>query len=224
MAAELPDELTLEILSHTLRLPDEQFEKHSDLDITQVNSAACLAVCKSWLQIGTPLLYHTVVLRSNSQADALALSLRDNKTRGPLIERLRIEGGYGGVMYAIIKAARNVKVLCLTLYVRAVENVSGLCRALPMLRPTRVVLYDQAYQALNNNQTSMLRETLNSCIKKWKTMVRIVVDLHRHPSKECVCYRNNCISLILIPRKCIIFRPPSMLLRKLSKMRHLYGS
>lgn len=176
MAIELPDELTLEILSHTLRLSDERFE--SQTDVAQVNSAACLAVCKSWLQIGTPLLYHTVVLGSSPQAEALALSLRENKTRGHLIERLRIEGGYGGVMYPIIKAAPNIKALCLTLSVPASDNVYGLCRALPMLRPTRVILYDQLYQGLDNKPTSMLHETLNSCIKKWKTVV-------------CVCRRKS---------------------------------
>ncbi|KAF9457470.1 hypothetical protein BDZ94DRAFT_1273075 [Collybia nuda] len=169
--SSLPDELVLEILSHALWLPDDQFESQSDFPL--IRSARCLAVCKSWFRIGIPLLYHSVVLRSSLQAEALALSLRENKSRGRLIERLRIEGGYGGATYNIVKAASKVKVLCLTLYISASDNVSGLRRALPMLRPTRVVLYDQIRRGLDNQQTITLHETLNSCITKWKTMKQL---------------------------------------------------
>jgi hypothetical protein len=179
MAVELPDELNLEILSHVFRITDELFESQVNI-ISPLNSPRCLAVCKKWLQIGTPLLYHTIILRSSSQAEALALSLRENKGRGYLIERLRVEGGYGGVMYNIIKAASNVKVLCLTLYIFPLDNVSGLCRALPMLRPTRVVLYDQVRQGLDNEHNSALHETLNYCIRKWKSMVRITTISYKH--------------------------------------------
>lgn len=185
MAIELPDELTFEILLHSLRLPDERFESQSDIPLA--NSAVCLAVCKSWLRIGTPLLYQSVVLRSSSQAEALALSLRESKTRGRLIERLRIEGGYGGVMYAIVKATPNVKALCLTLYVSTLDNVSGLCRALPMMRPIRVVLYDRTRQGLGNAQTFMLHETLNSCIKKrWKTMVCVDINPYMYQATSLI--------------------------------------
>lgn len=172
MSIELPDELVVQILSQTsLWMHDEQFETQNGHPVN--SGAGYLAVCKSWFRVGIPFLYHTIVLRSPKQAAALALIFRGDRTRGRLVQRLRIEAGIGGIMYSIVKATPWVKTLCLTLFVSNKDNVSGLCRALPLLDPTRVVLYDRYREnSLVNPGTWKLREVLEACLSgKWTKMV-----------------------------------------------------
>lgn len=64
MATTLPDEIVLEILSPALKVSDELF-----LDTSYVSpfanytpsTSAYLLVCKDWLRVATPLLFHVVV-------------------------------------------------------------------------------------------------------------------------------------------------------------------
>ncbi|KAI0768885.1 hypothetical protein BC629DRAFT_1269052, partial [Irpex lacteus] len=74
-----------------------------------------LLVCKQWHRIGTPLLYETVKIADESQMQLLADTLQTNPALGPLIRHLRLDGGYGRPLHAIVKAALNIRVLSLEL-------------------------------------------------------------------------------------------------------------
>ena len=73
----LPDELVKEILSPLLKVPDRLFRNTlhiSPFASPSQSSSVLLTVCKQWMRVATPLLYHVVVLRSKAQAQALVLA------------------------------------------------------------------------------------------------------------------------------------------------------
>lgn len=104
--ASLPDEILKEILCLVMSVPDKNFlhGNHGDEFFSgspfarygTVSTSALLLVCKAWLRVGTPLLYHTVVLRSTAQAQALELALAQTPQLGKFVR-------YG--VYARIYAA-----------------------------------------------------------------------------------------------------------------------
>ncbi|KAJ7700717.1 hypothetical protein B0H17DRAFT_845319, partial [Mycena rosella] len=107
----LLDEVVSEILSPALTVPDEVFSDTSDVSPfagCSESSSAYLVVCKSWLRVATPLLYHVVMLRSTAQAQALAQVLSRNVGLGPFIKKLRVEGGYGAAMGTILQLSPNI--------------------------------------------------------------------------------------------------------------------
>src|ERR1700761_8680417 len=92
----LPDEIISEILSPALKVADDVFSdtsRVSPFSNYSESTSAYLLVCKSWLRVATPLLYHVVVLRSTAQAKALAGALSMNNALGQFIKKLRVEGG-----------------------------------------------------------------------------------------------------------------------------------
>ncbi|KAH7050361.1 hypothetical protein BKA62DRAFT_459626 [Auriculariales sp. MPI-PUGE-AT-0066] len=98
MAHKLADELLKDILSPPLLVPDDMFANRDTVSpFSKVDRSAAdvLLVCKRWMCVGTPALYHTVVLRSMAQAKALASALRRCPDFGTYIRRLRVEGSYG---------------------------------------------------------------------------------------------------------------------------------
>ncbi|KAJ7050607.1 hypothetical protein C8F01DRAFT_1344111, partial [Mycena amicta] len=108
----LLDELISEILSPALKVDDDMFSdlsRHSPFSkkISE-STSAYLLVCKSFLCVATPLLYHVVILRSKAQANALASALAGNEAFGRFIRKLRVEGGYGDAMLTILNSASNV--------------------------------------------------------------------------------------------------------------------
>ncbi|KAJ7164707.1 hypothetical protein C8R43DRAFT_946501 [Mycena crocata] len=172
MANSLPDEILSEILSPALKVSDVAFSdlsRDSPFAAYSESSSAALLVSKSWLRVATPLLYHVVVLRSKAQASALEIVLRQNPDLGRFIKKLRVEGAYGGSMLKIISRAPNVTDLCISLNIWSSDNVSGLCRGLPSMKPTRVVLVHSSYHSLNKNQ-QLLLDTLKKCIKEWPNL------------------------------------------------------
>src|SRR5262245_24007930 len=111
MATKLPDELLNEILSPALSIPDNEFastSERSPFSSVSQSSSAMLLVCKRWLRVAYVLLYHTAVIRSPGQAQALANSLKTNKTLGRHIKKLRLEGGYGAATHRIFTLAPNI--------------------------------------------------------------------------------------------------------------------
>jgi hypothetical protein len=179
MANNLPDEIISEILSPALKVSDEEFSDTShDSPFFRgtESSSAFLLVSKAWLRVSTPLLYHVVVLRSKAQAHALDIALSKNAALGHFIKKLRIEGGYGASMSKIIKAAPNVTDVFLSLNIWSADNVSGLCRGLPTMNPTRLVIYDPPYRhaGSTNKNSQHLLDTVIQCIKQWKNLVCFV--------------------------------------------------
>ncbi|KAJ7142879.1 hypothetical protein C8R44DRAFT_528469, partial [Mycena epipterygia] len=132
----LPDELLSDILAPALKVADEIFcdtSHASPFGNYSSSASAYLLVCKDWCRVGTPLLYNVVVLRSKSQANALEEVLSRKKKHPPFgdfIKKLRLEGGYGPATHKILKSARNLTDLFLTLGIWSSDDVQGLCKGL----------------------------------------------------------------------------------------------
>ncbi|KAJ7651224.1 hypothetical protein FB45DRAFT_820721 [Roridomyces roridus] len=171
----LPDEIVSEILSPALKVPEELFSDTSEpspfANFTP-STSSYLLVCKDWLRVGTPLLYNVVVLRSKAQANALAVFVQKNPEFGRFIKKLRVEGGFGQSMHAILKAAPNITDLFLSLRIWSSDNTSGLCKGLPLVNPNRVIVVDQYWgvHTLENKQNEALRKTLISCVQSWSNL------------------------------------------------------
>ncbi|KAJ6500838.1 hypothetical protein C8R45DRAFT_863665 [Mycena sanguinolenta] len=166
----LPDEIISEILSPALKVPDELFCDSSWVSPFAKNlesTSAYLLVCKSWLRVATPLLYHTVILRSKAQAKALSIALAGNKELGRFIKKLRLEGGYGSPMHIILKCSPNISDLFLSFVIYSSDNTSGLCKGLQLINPTRLILNDPTYKPFENKMTSQLFVALVASIFKW---------------------------------------------------------
>ncbi|KAJ7756219.1 hypothetical protein B0H16DRAFT_1539043 [Mycena metata] len=177
-AATLPDEIISEILSPALKVSDEAFSHDSESARTFTKSpfmtftestSALLVVCKSWLRVSTPLLYHTVVLRSKAQAQALAATLKANPDLGTFIKRLRVEGGFAISMLKILQSSPNITDLFLSLDFASGDNACGLCRGLALVDPIRVTV-DKSPRTRESAHTSKLLETLEECIPAWENL------------------------------------------------------
>ncbi|KAJ7602488.1 hypothetical protein DFH06DRAFT_1488667 [Mycena polygramma] len=172
MADNLPDEIISEILSPALRVSDAVFSTPTDFGGSPFMtfcepSSAYLVVCKAWLRVATPLLYNVVVLRSKAQAQALAGVLKENPALGRFIKKIRVEGGYAISMYKILKASPNITDLFFTLEIASSDNACGLCRGLPLVDPSRVILdVGRYYYSLSKHALPLL-EVLEKCILNW---------------------------------------------------------
>jgi hypothetical protein len=171
MAHKLPDEILKEILSQPLIVTDEVFAATgfaSPFASHVQSSSSVLVVCKRWLRIATPLLYNFVVLRSTAQAQALAHVLQSNPSLGSFIRRLRVECGFGMAMNKILKLAPHITHLFVSLAIYSADSVSGLCRAIPRINPTR---HCAQSKRLHNSHVRQLVDTLCRCIQTWKNLV-----------------------------------------------------
>lgn len=172
MAQKLPNELTREILAPILAVPDQIFTDTSvtsPFSLIPQSSSTVLEVCKAWSRVGTPLLYHVVILRSSAQAQALERSLRLNDKLGRLVKKLRVEGGFGTSMRPILCATPNIVDLWLTIDLPSTPTVSGLCSSLLNINPRRVILQNHTWKS--NVPTRNLVERLTECFEAWTNMV-----------------------------------------------------
>ncbi|KAJ7756216.1 hypothetical protein B0H16DRAFT_1885986 [Mycena metata] len=181
-AIHLPDEIISEILSPALRVSDEAFSYISTISsFSNIKSAspfmtftestsALLVVCKAWLRVSTPLLYHTVVLRSKAQAQALAATLKANPDLGTFIKRLRVEGGFAISMLKILQSSPNITDLFLSVQFASGDNACGLCRGLALLDPVRVIVAKATLWGPISKEALKLLQTLEKCVLKWKKL------------------------------------------------------
>ncbi|KAJ7915196.1 hypothetical protein B0H13DRAFT_2189598, partial [Mycena leptocephala] len=119
-AISLPDEIISEILTPVLRVSDHLFSDtstkgRSPFATNTESTSAMLVVCKAWLRVATPLLYHIAILRSTAQAQALAAALKKNPDLVLFIKKPRTEGRYGIAMHHILKISPNISDLVLSL-------------------------------------------------------------------------------------------------------------
>ncbi|KAJ7700728.1 hypothetical protein B0H17DRAFT_1046454 [Mycena rosella] len=169
----LPDEIISEILSPALKVSDEVFSDTSDVSPFAKyaeSTSAYLLVCKSWLRVATPLLYHVVILRSKAQAKALGRVLSTNSELGMFIKKLRVEGGYGTPMATIMKLSPNISDLFLSFEIWGTDNTDGLCKGLFLINPTRVILRDvlsNRRKVRVNKMVSNLEDALVKALAKW---------------------------------------------------------
>ncbi|KAJ6453193.1 hypothetical protein C8R47DRAFT_917563, partial [Mycena vitilis] len=102
----------------------------------------CVAVSHRWQGIGTPLLYSTIVIRSNAQALALVETLEAFPDVRPLVKRLFVLDGYGKPMKSILKLTSRLESIALTLNVPAKASITGLLNGLPLINPRQLVVHD----------------------------------------------------------------------------------
>ncbi|KAH7106601.1 hypothetical protein BKA62DRAFT_826103 [Auriculariales sp. MPI-PUGE-AT-0066] len=173
MAHKLADELLKDILSPPLLVPDDMFANRdavSPFSKVDRSAADVLLVCKRWMRVGTPALYHTVVLRSMAQARALASALRRCPDFGTYIRRLRVEGSYGEYIWQAVKTAPHITELCLSLTVYSDVKVDGMVKSIAMLNPTRVILTVSPEKKIKNKNQDALIAALCKGITKWSRM------------------------------------------------------
>ncbi|KAJ6464791.1 hypothetical protein C8R47DRAFT_1079546 [Mycena vitilis] len=169
MFRHLPDEIVSEILSPALTVSEEMF---SDIAATSpfaspsVSSSAALLVCKAWLRVATPLLYHVVVIRSKAQALALQKSLRGNPHLGRFVKMLRVEGGFGPAMEEILRNVPNVTDLFLSLQIHASDSTGGLIKGLHHINPTRMIIFDDE-PVLKNKHVQNLVGASEALAPEW---------------------------------------------------------
>ncbi|KAJ6567118.1 hypothetical protein B0H19DRAFT_719198 [Mycena capillaripes] len=164
----LPDEIISEILSPALKVSDEVFSDTSNVSPFakySESTSAYLLVCKSWLRVATPLLYNVVILRSKAQAKALSLALSGNKQLGQFVKKLRVEGGYGPPMHIILRSSPNISDLFISFDIYAGDNTVGLCKGLPLINPTRLILRHS-----ENRENKIVTQLVDAAVKsisKW---------------------------------------------------------
>jgi hypothetical protein len=171
MADQLADELLQMILSPSLNIEEGRFSSQSSTTFGSndlVSSSSVLLVCKKWLRVATPLLYEVIVLRSTPQAQALAHSFKQNPGFALHVKRVRLEGAYG-CLWDIFKHCSNLHTILFTLDIYSSSIVTGLCRSLPVINPTRVILRDSC-GTVNANVKKVLN-TLCESIPQWTHLV-----------------------------------------------------
>ncbi|KAK7046852.1 hypothetical protein R3P38DRAFT_3176137 [Favolaschia claudopus] len=180
-ANRIPDEIISEILSPALRVSDTTFSTLTSVAgaspflTFSESSSAYLEVSKSWLRVGTPLLYNVVAIRSTAQAQALAATLTTNPDLGCFIKKLRVEGGYDMHMLTIIRAAQKISDVYLSLVFDKSDNASGLRKALPLLDPVRIIV-DGDSDVESEDATGLL-DILETCVLNWKRLTQIKLTL-----------------------------------------------
>jgi len=201
MPCELPAELLVEILSASLLVPDEMFADNrafSPFEKVDQPASNLILVCKSWMYVATPLLYVTVVLRSNAQAQALAFALTNNPEFGKFIRRLRVEGAYGEHIWTAVQNAPNITDLCMTLAVWPDASPAGFIQSVAHIDPHRVILTIAPIGPIRNITHIALLNALSSRIPTWTRLVcphlrfLIVVQLIRRGSENLHVCRGWC--------------------------------
>ncbi|KAF7360686.1 F-box domain-containing protein [Mycena venus] len=179
MSVSLPDEIVSEILAPVLRVPDHKFSDTSTgtspFATYQESTSAILLVCRAWLRVSTPLLYHVVILRSKAQAKALDTTLKTNPDLGRFIKKLRVEGGFGSHMRGILQNAPHITDIFLSFHIHASDSPSGLVLGLPLINPQRVIIWDRDEHPLKNKHVGeLMRAVESSANKKWSNMTVVV--------------------------------------------------
>ena len=125
-------------------IPDDPFHDASDRPpfgrLDHVSAIPLLTICKSLLPVAIMLLYRVVIIRSEAQAYALERVLQANPYLGSYARKLRIEGGFGGLMREIILLSPDVNDLFLSLDISHRDSTKGLCSSLVNLNPSCVTL------------------------------------------------------------------------------------
>ncbi|KAJ7768909.1 hypothetical protein B0H16DRAFT_1882071 [Mycena metata] len=185
MSLHLPDEIVSEILSPALKVSEEKFldneSEVSPFASPSVSSSAALVVCKTWLRVATPLLYHVVVIRSTAQARALQRTLGSNPDLGKFIRMLRVEGGFGPAMGHVLKRTPNLTDIFLSLQIHAADSTTGLVLGLVHINPTRLIIFDDISSTgefKNNKYVRNLIQGLKDCVPRWLNLT--AVNFPRH--------------------------------------------
>ncbi|KAJ7912581.1 hypothetical protein B0H13DRAFT_1874811 [Mycena leptocephala] len=140
-----------------------------------------LAVSKSWLGIGTPLVYHTIVLASLQQAKALAAAVKNLPQLGSTIRNLMVRGGFGKHLKPILASCgHHLKVIWLTSELNSKTTVAGLVSGLRLINPEQAIFQQERVRGYGctsytiketKNQTALI-SVLAECIRdRWSHLL-----------------------------------------------------
>lgn len=183
------------ILRHHLDIPEERFFK---MDLEEFNrrqrDAAytrgvswdpwrLLLVCKTWRAVGEPLLYHTIVVRTQPQAQTLMETFRGNAALAPYIRRLRLEGAFGlaGSQVLHFASATAVDVWLHITHAdgdRILVHPQGV--ALSWINPRRVAIHDDLDNPARFGEP--MRELVSQALRRWSHLVRPALQCSRRDS------------------------------------------
>ncbi|KAJ7050606.1 hypothetical protein C8F01DRAFT_1263874 [Mycena amicta] len=174
-APSLPNELISEILSPVLRVPDALFSDTSRVSPFAdyaLSSSNYLLAGKGWLRVGTPLLYHTVVIRSMDQARALARIFSENEDAdlGRFVKKLCIESGYGTPIRVIFQNTRNLTDLPTTLILGDISSfiLQGPSSFMPGDPSTL-----SSEKSAESKLTAKLANGISAAILGWKNLTTV---------------------------------------------------
>ncbi|KAJ7174957.1 hypothetical protein C8R43DRAFT_943231 [Mycena crocata] len=176
MGDNLPDELVSRILLPALKVPEHLFS-----DSSPISPFASPSRCSS---------VSSLLLVSKSLWDAL----QSAPELGGSIKKLRIEGAFAKKdMYGILKAAANISDLYVSLRVQS--DASGLILGLPLINPTRLIVWDEVEFFRKNKVVRTLMAALETCVAQWTNLsyhwqARIVLHNTMHqPTVERIWSR-----------------------------------
>ncbi|KAJ7146710.1 hypothetical protein C8R44DRAFT_691127 [Mycena epipterygia] len=221
----LPDEMLSEILGAVFEVPDHKFCDTSPTSpfatYSGESSSAALLVSKAWLRLSTPFLYNDVILRSKAQARALATALQGPQNLGRFVKKLRVEGGFGSHMHHILKCTPNVTDLFLSAMIHSPDTTTGLVLGLPLINPTRLILFEDPQDPLEKKRVLRLFAALEVGIRqKWTNLTTIVLENDDFAG----VVRQNFEDAICTSKTLKIVSAPSIsirLLKKIAKIRSL---
>jgi len=149
MADRLADETLAQILDHILAVDDADFASCADCSPfgnRQWSSANTLFVCKRWMRVGTPTLYHTIILRSKPQAQSLVRALQKNRF-GSYTRKLRLEGWFGTTLTKIFEASTKMTDICFQTSATSKDNVNSFCSSIGSVPARRIIIWnnEQSY-------------------------------------------------------------------------------
>lgn len=174
MLTLLPEELILVILTAVFSIPDEDFLRtgsRSPCPKGQRSRSATLLVCKTWSRVATPLLYDTVTLRSEAQARALALTLRQYKGDiGGFVKKIRIEGGFGIWVREILKHISEVADLWLSMVLESEDVIGGYFIGFTHINPRRLVVYDEPSQGVDTRKLELTNALCEAIQFHWTSL------------------------------------------------------
>ncbi|KAJ7048339.1 hypothetical protein C8F01DRAFT_1192078 [Mycena amicta] len=189
-APHLPDELVSEILRPVLAVPEETFASTaavSPFSTYRESSSTYLLVCKSWLRVGTPLLYNVVIIRSKDQAKALARTFSENQDAnlGRFVKKLRIDSGYGNYIAAVLQCTPNIRELCLSMEIWNPDTVTATCRALRFVSPTALVLRERrGWHFGSSKMRTQLSNGIADAIHFWPNLTALHLNFSLYPEEK----------------------------------------
>ncbi|KAJ6556579.1 hypothetical protein DFH09DRAFT_1491162 [Mycena vulgaris] len=135
-----------------LKVPEDMFSDASQVlpfASSSAGSSSTLLVCKSWQRVATPFLYSVL---------------------GRFVKQLRVKGGFGNFMRDILQNTPNVTDIFLSLQIHSSDSSSGLVLGLPLINPTRLIVFDNPKLCLKNKAVLQLMSTLETCVPKWNKL------------------------------------------------------
>ncbi|KAJ7471243.1 hypothetical protein B0H11DRAFT_1919804 [Mycena galericulata] len=216
-----PEEILHSILSLFFR-SISQISSFTDLNQSKpfVDSTKLLPllVCRTWLRVGTPLAYETVILHTAEQVQALVAAFKRRHQAGLHVRNLMLLGGFGKYTSMILGCTPHLRRLRLTIYLAAEDRVSGLVRSLSLVNPDEVIIYQHArpdnrlrFHIHNSGPTPRIPDRKNvkelvnavaTCIKKsWSNLRIFHAAFHalRQPSVSTIAVAlAGCATLITV--------------------------